>query len=53
MPSWRLRVVCGRGETAAIFWPSSAFEQGRFADVRTTRMATKPERVIGHSLFDL
>src|SRR5574340_650415 len=44
MPSWRLRVVCGRGETAAIFWPKRLLISVDLPTLGLPMTATKPER---------
>src|SRR5512138_1849447 len=44
IPSWRLRVVCGLGETAAIFCPNSAFTSVDLPTLGRPMMATKADR---------
>src|SRR5512138_314757 len=55
MPSWRLRVVCGLDETAAIFCPNSAFTSVDLPTLGRPMIAIKAERysvISGCYLFD-
>src|SRR5512135_3542142 len=44
IPSWRLRVVCGLGETAAIFWPNNAFTSVDLPTLGRPMIAMKADR---------